>query len=194
MAFVAECAESGDCLVIDLCLKHPRFFKCNDRGELSWINLHKGRLSGHFNLSMIPRTVTYLELSQNKLNNINSQWHDLRGKSLRYLNVRRNADIILDLSALVNNRSILPLRELVVTNGQIAHFFGLRERERVGFGKSYYKIRCWLRISVLDSLFIYAGGHNSKTRIKYFRDGSIAWRLGHWNTHKTAELSNSDHF
>ena len=181
ITYVAECVDSGDCLVIDLCLKYPRFFKCNNQGELVWIYLYKGRLSGHFNLSMIPRTVTYLELSHNKLSSINSQWHALRGKSLRCLDIRRNPYIVLDLNGLMNihsgDRKMVPLRELVVTSGQISSYFGLRPRDPVGFGETYLKIRRWMKISLLDCLYIYAGGHNSKTRIKYFRNGTTVQLL-----------------
>ena len=71
MEYIAQCAGSANCTVRDLCNRRrfgsPIKFACDAQGQLSTINLSSCKLQGFCNLSAIPRTVTKLRLSHNRL-------------------------------------------------------------------------------------------------------------------------------
>ena len=121
LQFVAESWYSEDCWVFDLCAQYRANFMCGGRGSfqhLRRINLRGNGLSGSFPLSMIPDSVTNMNLERNQLESI-GKWDDLRGKSLHFLDVTRNNALILNLDGLNGDQNHLPLKRLKVSKGQI---------------------------------------------------------------------------
>merc|ERR1712176_675617 len=76
---------------------------------VTWMDLRRNKLNGHLNVSSIPLTIKFLRLRQNKFNSI-SDLRQLRGSSLYWLDVARNVDLNLDLSALRDKQNPIPLQ------------------------------------------------------------------------------------
>ena len=114
------------------------------------------------NISKIAHSVTSLGLSQNNLQHI-GEWQDLKGKSLRYLNVQKNPALTLNLGDLDGNHEYLPLRQLSVSKGQITQCFGLCGV--MGTDPSYNRLREWFMHSSLGSLTVAckSSGHDKHT-------------------------------
>ena len=155
LQFMAQCAQSGDCKVVDLCDSYSTRFKCNEQGDLEVMLLGGSRLSGVLDLGAIPDTVKILRIRRNSITNI-GQWIDLKGKALWHLDIRRNSELILDLCQLEVGREPLPLRALVVTPMQIQGFFKRTDP------------RVWVMRSMLNSLTVKR--HHD---IIYFNNGTV---------------------
>lgn len=172
LQFVAHCARSGNCKVTDLCRFYSSRFKCNGQGDLVRMVFDGCHLSGHVHLAAIPQTVKVLHLRQHNITNI-GEWKDLRGKSLRYLDVFRNPNLILDLSQLEEGGDPLPLKSLIVSAVQIQKFFKIKSK----MISRQDIIREWVMQSMLDSLVVISrfgsrGRHQIST-IVYLKNGSI---------------------
>ena len=104
---------------------------------------------------MVPHSVKGMSLRQNQLNSI-MEWKGLEGKSLGYLNVARNTDLILNLREFVSNQD--SLKTVVVSRRQIDRCFRLRGT--FGIDPSYNGLRKWVTQSSLDRLTVlnYQGG------------------------------------
>ena len=174
LQFVAESDDAANCSVQVLCTNFSRKFNCRG-GRLRRINLDKEGLEGHFPLSMVPDSVTELNLARNHLVGI-GKWGDLRGKSLRSLDVTRNYNITLNLEGFIGNQGYLPLERLTVSKGQIREYFGLKGV--IGLDPSWQSIREWVMQSSLEWIKVVMHQSNKAKRpnsnVKYFRDGTIA--------------------
>lgn len=123
--FIVQSIKSSNCSTIILCHRYPRQFICNEHGHLTQILFGYFKLSGHFELSAIPKTVTHIVLSRNQLDSI-GDFDDLKGTSLKYLHLMRNNKLHLNLMPLENKQDPLPLIALSVSVGQIAQYLKVR--------------------------------------------------------------------
>ena len=147
MGYIAQCAQSENCTVRDLCSHsgRPIKFACDAQGQLSLINFSSCKLHGFFNLSTIPRTVTKLHLSHNRMLSIGNLT-DLRGSSLRYLHIERIRTLKLDFNVFQDKQNPLPLKVLFLSSVHMGMYFGLS-------GVSLYaKIGEWIQGSTLEFL------------------------------------------
>ena len=149
ITFITASVALGRCSVSDLCFRFGITFKCDDQGRLSLINLRNCKMIGNLNLSALPRTVNVLILEHNDFGAI-GDLKDLRGSSLRTLNIRKNPNLIIDLSIFQNKQDPVPLENLTLNRIQIIRYLGIldpNQRKEV-IGK-------WVRTSTLKELRIY---------------------------------------
>ena len=158
---VEESVESGCFSDIQLCRRYPRLLKWGVLGHVKRINLKRLNLNGHLKLSKIHETVTDLRVSFNDLDSI-GDLEDLRGSSVRYLDVKRNGKLRLNLAALENHDDPLPLNVLVVSINQISGYLRFRQMTADQ----------WTQISTLRKLHIWNGRSRRHQRLAKQREAS----------------------
>ena len=158
---VEESIESGCFSDIQLCRRYPRLLKWGVLGHVKRINLKRLNLNGRLKLSTIPDTVTDLRVSFNDLDSI-GDLEDLRGSSVRYLDVKRNGKLRLNLAALENHDDPLPLNVLVVSINQISGYLRFRQMTADE----------WTQISTLRKLHIWNGRSRRHQRLAKQRASS----------------------
>ena len=153
------------CSIMDLCDKFQRNFKCNADGDLRVIVLYEQAFD-HLNLLMIPNTVNILYIKRSGLKTI-SEWTDLKGKSLKSLQLHQNIGLKLNLDGLMGGLDHLPLENLIVSRDQLSAYFGLK---RVSPNDPcFFRVQEWMKLSTLTYLRIYGSRRNDKI---IFRDDS----------------------
>ena len=157
--FIEQRVESGDCSLRDISVKYPKRFLLNEKGDLSQIRFGHFRLREHFDLSTIPNTVTTMFLCQNQLTSI-GDLSGLRGSSLRFLDVKRNLNLNLNLSALEDKRDPSSLEMLSVSPIQIAKYLRVHQMRSDE----------WIQTSSLKQLRIVTGS----CKVLRFYPASIA--------------------
>ena len=160
--YLEQSIKNQKCSVTDLCNEFDKIFKCDEEGHLIVIRLEGKGPFDHLNLLMVPNTVWTLSMGRTRLKTI-SRWSDLRGKSLRSLELERNPDLELNLDELRGKQDVLPLQHLTVQRCQISEYFGLQTLFSTGPATS--RVQEWMKGSVLDGLRIHARnnfGHNGR--------------------------------
>ena len=150
--YLMESIRKHQCSVMDLCREFEQNFKCDQEGHLRVIALlNRMGPFDHFDLLMIPNTVTKLLLRHSKLQTI-SEWTDLKGKSLQTLYLDGNYHLKLYLDGLTGELNHLPLEHLTVSTRSITNYFGQAALSEAEGNRAFSKIGNWMRASTLTSL------------------------------------------
>ena len=186
--YLSEAIRKHQCSEVELCREFHQNFKCDEEGHLEIIMLNARGSFDHLNLLMIPNTVKTLMVKRAQLKTI-SDWTDLKGKSLKVLQLNENNHLELKLEGLRGELNHLPLQHLVVSTGAMADSFGEKNWGRasgtlIGRGefpienweRALSKIGNWMKTSTLTSLTLRARGQsNSKGNVSFDSDG--AWKI-----------------
>ena len=172
--YLEKSIKNQKCSVTDLCNEFDKMFKCDEEGHLIVIRLEGKGPFDHLNLLMVPNTVWALNVGRTRLKTI-SQWSDLRGKSLRSLEIDRNPDLELNLDGLRWKLDNLPLQHLTVQRCQISQYFGLQTLFSTDPATS--RVQEWMKSSALDGLRIHArnnyyGRETNRINLHLLRDGT----------------------
>ena len=162
--FLIKSIGNQQCSVLDLCKEFHQNFECDGEGHLKVIGLVRRSPFDHLNLLMVPNTVEILNIRRIKLKTI-SEWSDLRGKSLRVLNLEENIDLQLNLDGLTGDLDHLPLERLSVSQRSLTHYFGERNWYR-----TLAKIGDWMKTSTLTCLTL--TDRSCKSRAFFGGDGT----------------------
>ena len=154
ITFITASVALGRCSVSDLCFRFGITFKCDDQGRLSLINLRNCKMIGNLNLSALPQTVNVLILEHNDFGAI-GDLTDLRGSSLRTLNIRKNPNLMIDLSIFHNKEDPVPLENLTLNRFQIIRYLGILDSDALDPNQRKEVIGKWVRTSTLKELRIY---------------------------------------
>ena len=175
--YLRESVRNLKCSVKDLCHEHRNFkcdFKCDHKGHLTMIRLY-GMVSryDHLNLLMIPNPVEKIKIERTRIQTI-SNWKDLRGKSLKEVNIygSESLNVKLNLDGLQGPLDHLPLKYLSVEIRSVAEYFGIQSLfppENI----TLPRIARWVRNSTLLTLRIEARDRKRRS-ICFQRDGT--WR------------------
>ena len=135
----------------------------------------------HLDLMMTPNSVEKLRMEENNLQSI-SNWTDLKGKSLEGLLLckrghTRNGHLRLNLGEFTKSEIENPLKDLHVSRGQIAEFFGIKGEWT---NQLIMEIRNWINRTTLDSLRILQPQRHGRsyhtsdnTVFRFYNDGRV---------------------
>ena len=159
--FVLYCLESRSCLIQDLCdrSRFGHIFYCDERGELTGINLRGKRIEGHLDLSATPRTIWKILMERTSLAEIIGL-DRLAGKSLTCLDVRENHRLRVDLRAFMvddNPLKILRVNPCQISRSLVGMEWTHNPRTRVAeifYDEVYQAAIRWMESSSLDLLVI----------------------------------------
>lgn len=161
--FIMHCVKSWSCLVQDICDKFAKLFYCRD-GVLISITLQRQRIVGLLDLSVVPQTVTRLELERNLFTKVIGL-DQLSGKELSYFDIRNNP-LALNLDHLISSSNASkvdnPLKVLRVNLFQISHsLIGKRvhrtdgHKQLAGFYENVSEAATrWIAQTTLDRMII----------------------------------------